>query len=230
MDADTRVPVEKVIPVDRTLRLALTMVLLLLNPLLLKADDLPRTFFPGIVLDEPMPTAFETGQPLSLSGSVEDPGISAIVFTFQRADEAGFAFQVWVVEGRFVREVVFPHSLDGEFSLVVEAFKGEETLSLLGRFDGLQIDRGRGPVMLPRRYFPLVHLDEPMPTRMAIGTAVHLAGHLDGLAPPAMLLFRFTSDAGNWDFYILAQEERFERTLLLPREVEDARGLIAYLG
>ena len=128
----------------RTLRLALPMVLLLLNPLLLKADDVPRTFFPGIVLDEPMPTAFETGQPLSLSGSVEDPGISAIVFTFQRADEAGFAFQVWVVEGRFVREVVFPHSLDGEFSLVVEAFKGEETLSLLGRFDGLQIDRGRG--------------------------------------------------------------------------------------
>ena len=79
------------------MRLALPMVLLLLNPLLLKADDLPRTFFPGILLDEPMPTAFETGQPLSLSGSVEDPGISAIVFTFQRADEAGFAVWVWVM-------------------------------------------------------------------------------------------------------------------------------------
>ena len=184
------------------MRLALTMVLLLLNPLLLKADDLPRTFFPGIVLDEPMPTRFETGQALSLSGSVEDPGISAIVFTFQRADEAGFAFQVWVVEGRFVREVVFPHSLDGEFSLVVEAFKGEETLSLLGRFDGLQIDRGRGPVMLPRRYFPLVHLDQPLPTSLTTGEPLHLAGELEGLASPATLVFRFVSATGpHWDFY-----------------------------
>ena len=213
------------------MRLALPMVLLLLNPLLLKADDLPRTYFPGILLDEPMPTAFETGQPLSLSGSVEDPAISAIVFTYQRADEAGFAFQVWVVEGRFVREVVFPHSLDGEFSLVVEAFKGEETLSLLGRFDGLQIDRGRGPVMLPRRYFPLVHLDEPMPTRMATGEPLHLAGELEGLASPATLVFRFVSATGpHWDFYFLVEEGRFERTILLPREAEETFALVQYLG
>ena len=213
------------------MRLALTMVLLLLNPLLLKADDLPRTFFPGILLDEPMPTRFETGQALSLSGSVEDPGISAIVFTFQRADEAGFAFQVWVVEGRFVREVVFPHSLDGEFSLVVEAFKGEETLSLLGRFDGLQIDRGRGPVMLPRRYFPLVHLDQPLPTSLTTGEPLHLAGELEGLASPATLVFRFVSATGpHWDFYFLVEEGRFERTILLPREAEETFALVQYLG
>ena len=84
-------------------------------------------------------------------------------------------------------------------------------------------------MLLPRLYFPLLHLDEPMPTRLATGAPLHLAGHLE-VAPPAMLLFRFVSDAGNWDFHILAQEARFERTLLLPREVEGSRGLVVYLG
>ena len=214
----------------RTLRLALPMVLLLLNPLLLEADDVPRDFFAGIVLDEPLPATFDTGQPLSLSGSLEDSGILLVRFLFSRADGVELDFWAWVIGDRFVREALFPHGHDGEWSLLVEADTGEDTLSPLGRFDGLQIERGEGPVMLPRRYFPLVRLDEPMPTRMTTGTAVHLAGHLDGLAPPAMLLFRFVSDAGNWDFHILALEERFERTLLLPREVEDAHGLIAYFG
>ena len=214
-----------------TLRLALPMVLPLLNPLLLRADEVPRTFFPGIVLDEPIPATFETGQPLSLAGSVEDSGITFLRFLFTRVDGVELAFWDWVVEGRFVREIVFPHSRDGEFSLLVEArIGGEEALTPLGRFEGLRIDRGQGPVMLPRRYIPLVHLDEPMPTRMASGDALHLAGTLDGFAPPAMLLFRFVSDAGNLDFNILAQESRFERTLLLPRAAEDAHGLVVYLG
>ena len=141
------------------MRLALTMVLLLLNPLLLKADDLPRTYFPGILLDEPMPTAFETGQPLSLSGSVEDPRHLRHCLHLPAGRRSRICFPGLGRRGPLCSEVVFPHSLDGEFSLVVEAFKGEETLSLLGRFDGLQIERGEGPVMLPRRYFPLVHLD-----------------------------------------------------------------------
>ncbi len=205
------------------------MALVVLNPLLLNADEVPGTFFPGIVLDEPIPATFETGQPLSLAGSVEDSGITFLRFLFTRVDGTEQGFWDWVVEGRFTRDIVFPHSLDGEFSLLVEARKGEEALTPLGRFEGLQIVRGEGPVLLPRQYFPLLHLDEPMPTRLATGAPLHLAGHLE-VAPPVMLLFRFVSDAGNRDFHILAQEARFERTLLLPREVEGSRGLIAYLG
>ena len=204
------------------------MALVLLSPLLLKADTVPRTFFPGIVLDH-MPASFETGQTLSLSGTAVDSSIIHLRFLFSRADGVEMEFWAWVVGNRFVREAVFPHSLDGEFSLLVEARKEEGPPSPLGRFDGLQIGRGEGPVLLPRLYFPLVHLDEPMPTRLATGAPLHLAGHLE-LPPPAMLLFRFVSDAGNRDFHILAQEQRFERTLLLPREVEGSRGLIAYLG
>ncbi len=217
-----------------TLRLALPMVLLLLNPLLLRADEVPRDYFPGIVLDEPIPATFETGQPLSLAGSV-DAGIYFLRFLFTRVDGAEQEFWDWVVEGRFIRDIVFPHSLDGEYSLLVEAGKGPEALTSealtpLGRFEGLRIDRGQGPVMLSPRFLPLVHLDEPLPTRLATGDTLYVAGTLEGIAPPAMLRFRFLSDAGNLDFDIVAQETRFERTLLLPRAAEDAHGLVVYLG
>ena len=105
---------------------------------------MPRDHFPGIVLDEPLPTRFKTGQALSLSGSVEDSTISFVRFAFLGADGLQLDFWGWVVEDRFEREVVFPHSVAGQFDLVVDAQEETEDLASLGRFDGLQIDRGRG--------------------------------------------------------------------------------------
>ena len=208
------------------MRHAFPMVLLLVNPLLLKADDIPADFFPGIILDEPLPTTFETGQTLSLSGTTEDPRIVLIQFTFTREDSVQLVYRDYIVSDRFVREVVFPHSAEGKFNLVVEANN-----SILGRFEGLQVDRGQGPVMLPRRYFPLLNLDQPLPTSIAIGEALHLAGNLEGFPSPAIIVFSFLSETGShWDFWFLAEEGRFERTILLPRGAEEAYALLLFLG
>ena len=222
------------------MRLALPMALLLLNPLLVEADEVPRDHFHGIVLDEPIPTTFETGQALSLSGSVEDDGIASLRFTFVWRHPGGYVsdfvsdleldYWAWVVEGRFVREVVFPHSVAGQFDLVVDAQEETEDLASLGRFDGLQVDRGTGPVMLPRRYFPLVHLDQPLPTDLATGEALHVAGTLEGTSTPAHILLQFGSEEeSSWYFLFLVEETRFERTILLPREAEEASSLVLYL-
>ncbi len=214
----------------KLMRLSLPAALLLLNPLRVEAEEVSRDHFPGIVLDEPIPTSFETGQALSLSGRVEDDGIGLVSFSFRRADGGRQLFWAWVVEGRFEREVVFPHSAAGEFDLVVEADKGEESLSLLGRFDGLRIDRGRGAIALPRRYFPLVNLDQPLPTRLATGEALHVAGTLEGTSAPAHLLLLVGSDEETyWTFQFLVEEGRFERTIVLPRAAEDAFYLVLYL-
>ena len=175
------------------MRPALPMALLLLNPLLLKAEDLPRDFLPGIVLDEPLPTRFKTGQALSLSGSVEDSTISFVRFAFLGTDGLQLDFWGWVVEDRFEREVVFPHSVAGQFDLVVDAQEETEDFASLGRFDGLQIDRGTGPVMLPRRFFPLVHLDQPLPTDLTTGEALHVAGTLERLTAVVEL-----QDGNSW--------------------------------
>ena len=212
------------------MRPALPVALLLLNPLRVGAEEVPRDHFGGIRLDEPIPASFETGRTLSLSGSVEDEGIGFVRFAFRRADGAEQLFWGWVVEDRFEREVVFPHSLAGRFDLVVEADRGEESLSPLGRFDGLRIDRGQGAIALPRRYFPLVNLDQPLPTRLTTGEALHVAGTLRGTSAPAHLLFLVGSDEETyWSFQFLVEEGRFERTIMLPRAAEDASFLVLYL-
>ena len=167
----------------------LPMALLLLNPLLVEANEVPRDFLPGIVLDEPLPTRFKTGQALSLSGSVEDSTISFVRFAFLGADGLQLDFWGWVVEGRFGGgKSSFPTAWRDNFDLVVDAQEETEDFASLGRFDGLQIDRGTGPVMLPRRYFPLVHLDQPLPTDLATGEALHVAGTLEGTSTPAHIL------------------------------------------
>ena len=113
---------------------------------------------------------------------------------------------------------------------MVEADKGEESLSPLGRFDGLRIDRGRGEIALPRRYFPLVNLDQPLPTRLTTGEALHVAGTLEGISAPAHLLLLVGSDEETyWTFQFLVEEGRFERTIVLPRAAEDAFYLVLYL-
>ena len=211
------------------MRLALPMALMLLSPLLARAE-VPRDHFPGIVLDEPLPAAFETGRALLLSGSVEEDDISFVRFSFRGADDLELDFWCWVVDGRFERQAVFAHSVAGEFDLVVHARDDDGTESLLGRFDGLRMDQGAGAVALPRRYFPLVHLDQPLPTRLTTGEALHVAGTLEDYYSPAHILLQFGSEAESyWYFYFLVEDGRFERTLLLPREAEKASLLLLYV-
>ena len=210
----------------------MVLLLLLLKPFLLKAEELPVNFFPGILLDEPLSTTFETGQTLSLSGKIEDSDIYYISFKFRGVD--GFRHDFWgyVSDARFVREVVFPHSAAGRYNLEVEANQGTEIARILGRFEGLQINPGQGPVNLPRRYFPYLNLDKPLPTSIATGEALHISGNLaEGFPAPAGIIFRFLSETGpRWDFYFLAEEGRFERTLILPPEAEEAYAVIMFLG
>ena len=47
--------------------------------------------------------------------------------------------------------------------------------------------------MLPRRYFPLVHLDQPLPTDLATGEALHVAGTLERLTAVVEL-----QDGNSW--------------------------------
>ena len=218
------------VPLEKPMRLALSMALVLLSPFLARADEVPRNHFSGIVLDDPIPAAFETGQALPLAGSVEDDGISFLRFSFLGADGLELDFWCWVVDGRFEREAVFAHGAAGEFDLVVHAQDDEGTESLLGRFDGLRADRGEGAVALPRRYFPLVHLDEPLPTRLTTGEALHVAGSLQDYYSAADILLQFGSEAESyWYFFFLVDGGRFERTLLLPREAEEASFLLLYV-
>ena len=216
----------------KAMRITLPAVLLLLMPQLLQAEDIPGDFFPGIRFDEPLPTTFDTGQTLSLAGSVDQDGVAWILFSFLpigRGEQADF--RTPVREGGFAREIVFPHSAGGQYSLEIYTGQTRESLDYVGRYYGLKMLQGRGPVMLPRRFFPGFLLDEPLPTRMATGDALHLAGEVEDAAAHRTLAFSFVSQAGSsWISFLLVEEGRFERTILVPEEAEGADALVLYAG
>ena len=208
------------------------VLLLVLAPRLLHAEDIPAKVFPGIRFEEPLPTAFDTGQILSLTGSVDQEGVAWIVFSFLpigRGEQSDFPAPV--TEGRFAREIVFPHAARGQYSLEIYTGETRESLDQVGRYYGLKILQGRGPVMLPRRFFTGFLLDEPLPTSMATGQALHLAGEVRDTAAHTTLAFGFhAQEERSWYAFFLVEGGRFERTILVPEEAAGANALALYAG
>ena len=208
------------------------VLLLMLAPRVLHAEDIPARVFPGIRFEEPLPATFDTGQTLSLAGSVDQDGVAWILFRFLptgRGEQADFTAPVR--EGRFAREIVFPHAARGQYSLEIYTGETLESLDQAGRYYGLKILQGRGPVMLPRRFFPGFLLDEPLPTSMATGQALHLAGEVRDTAANRALAFGFhTQEEWSWYAFLLVEGGRFERTILVPEEAEGANAMALYAG
>ena len=208
------------------------VLLLMLAPRLLHAEDIPAMVFPGIRFEEPLPAAFDTGQILPLAGSVDQDGVAWILFRFLpigRGEQSDFTAPVR--EGRFAREIVFPHAARGQYSLEIYTGETRESMDQVGRYYGLKMLQGRGPVMLPRRFFPGFLLDEPLPTSMAAGQALHLAGEVEDPAAHRTLAFGFHRQVEwSWYAFLLVEGGRFERTILLPEEAEGANGLALYAG
>ena len=213
------------------MRIILPIVLLIMAPRL-QAETIPGKFFPGIRFEEPLPTTFDTGQILPLDGSVDQGGVAWILFSFLpigRGEQADFITPVR--EGRFAREIVFPHAAQGQYSLEIYTGQTRESLDYVGRYYGLKMLQGRGPVMLPRRFFPGFLLDQPQPTRMSTGEPLHLAGEVEDAAAHRALAFGFLSqEESSWNSFFLVEEGRFERTILVPEEAEGAHALALYAG
>ena len=217
----------------RAVRKTLPAVLLLmLVPRLLPAENIPVGFFPGIRFEEPLPTTFDTGQILPLDGGADQDGVAWILFRFLpigRGEQMDFIAPV--TEGRFAREIVFPHSARGQYSLEIYTGKTKESMDYVGRYYGLKMLQGRGSVMLPRRFFPGFLFDQPLPTRMATGEPLHLAGEVEDTgAHKALAVSFFSQDGSAWTSFLLVEEGRFERTILVPGEAEGANGLALYAG
>ncbi len=226
------IPVKTGFPRKAVRRALPAVLLLMLAPRLLPAETIPAGFFAGIRFEEPLPTAFDTGQILPLDGSVDQDGVAWILFRFLpigRGEQVDFITPVR--EGRFAREIVFPHSARGQYSLEIFTGKTRESMDYVGRYYGLKMLQGRGPVMLPRRFFPGFLFDQALPTRLATGEPLHLAGEVEDAGAHRALAFSFFSqDGSSWTSFLLVEEGRFERTILVPGEAEGATGLALYAG
>jgi len=179
---------------------ALFLSSLLLHPATVGSEEIPVDVFPGVSLSEPLEDRYRTGDAVPFAGRVEDAAMAdgQILFNFE-PDDGGDAVAVFIdLDGTDFRGYqVFGHDQPGSYALQVFLGGADATsLSFVGQYDGVQIAQGSGLIRLPGDFFRGLELAESMPTTLATGTAVSVAGQVAAAFSDGHLLFRFTPAGG----------------------------------
>lgn len=146
-----------------------------------RAQTVPADAFAGLRLDTDLPARVASGEPVVLAGAVLDDEVSQLVFSFQAiaGDRQSIDFYIEHLPGRrFQRHVTFAAADADSFDLAVFAGRRDESLAFRGAFRPFVVTRGNAAVDLPARFFDGVVLDAPLPTRVAVGAALPVAGQV----------------------------------------------------
>ncbi len=165
----------------RTLASALLLMLLCVHPLVADAQDLaaiPVDYFLDISLSSPIPVEITTGQAVRVSGTVFDPTITMVGFSF--FDESGanpYLNHSPVTDGRFKKTIFFPHKTSGTYDLVLYRYRGSaQSASQRDLFRSLNVMKGGGAASFPFDYFEEITLTSPMPVVFAPGQKLRVTG------------------------------------------------------
>lgn len=157
---------------------------------------IPDSYFPGLKLEPLLPGELRTGQAVPVAGQVERARTSQLALDFTSRDGGErISFFVDVVQGRVDRDLVFDHSLAGEYDLAVFAGEAGQELDHLGSFSPVQVRPGAGVVQIPAAYFNGIRLDAPLPAAVLLGTTAPVAGQVSDPATDTVLLQ--ITDAGD---------------------------------
>ena len=143
-----------------------------------ESSPIPVGFFPDIELDSPIPVEFTTGQAVQVSGTVLDPSLSMVDFSFfHRDDVFPLPYKAPIIDGKFSKTILFSHKKTGEFRLELFRYRGNEGNSTLGDiFTPVHVVRGNGAAFLPSDFFAEITLSSPMPVVYAPGQRVQVTG------------------------------------------------------
>jgi len=145
-----------------------------------QAQSVPPDHFPGLLLEEAIPTRFSSGDAVILAGVLTDASLTEILFSFQLPSGAGEVefFVDHVRDGHFGRTIVLDHAQAGTYDLVVYAGHLGESLPALGGYSTVTVTEGSGAVLIPTRFFDGLVLDAPLPSRLPFGIAIPFAGQI----------------------------------------------------
>jgi len=193
------------------------VVLLLLMLLVAGADTVPADAFPGIDLDVPLQDQHATGEALVLKGRIRDSAKEdgQILFKFAPQSGGGDVRAFISLQGtRFEGYHIFQHDQAGTYDLeVFLGGAGDTRLDFVGRFDGLRVTQGSGPILLPGDFFAGVVLDAAFPTEYRTGEEVALVGRIsDPVQAGGQILFDFVPRSGGEDIpvFIDLEDTRFD--------------------
>ena len=132
---------------------------------------LPRNYFSGLTLDAPLALEFSTGSGINISGTVTDPDLDRIRFSFrpiEDGDEGNIDFYFNVFESSFNRDIFIGHSRSGTYKLLVYTEKEGGGIARSGWIEPIRITKGSGPFMLPRDFFQFIFLERPFVTEVPV--------------------------------------------------------------
>ena len=136
-------------PIPRCLQAAL---LTCVTAAVVSGQSVPGRYLDGVVLDEPLPTQFTTGETYWVAGSLTNEGIPALTFEF--ASERGvLEHRALVVNGRFEHPLVFKHSDAGEHAFRITFFPSDRPAFSTEPFVGIEILEGEGEIDRPWAYY-----------------------------------------------------------------------------
>ena len=143
-----------------------------------KISPIPTGFFTDIELDSPIPVEFTTGQAVQVSGTVLDPSLSMVDFSFiHRDDPFPLPYKAPIIDGKFSKTILFSHKKTGEFRLELFRYRGNEGNSAIWDiFTPIHVVRGNGAAFLPSNFFAEITLTSPMPIVYAPGQRVLVTG------------------------------------------------------
>ena len=159
--------------------------------------NLPTDFFPDITLDTAIPTAITSGQAVRLSGTVQDPTATQLLF---RLDPIGggdtITFSTDITSNRFADYLLFLPSQVGDYVFNIFMGSSSESLPHLEKFFPLTVTQGSGDFTLPTDFFTSITFDTTFPGVISTGDNVRIAGTVSDPST-SEILFRFNALDGS---------------------------------
>ncbi len=148
-------------------------------------DQLPVGFFDGITLASPLPVEYVTGQPIRIAGTVSDPSVSQIEFTFSIFSWEGLqgSFEGYlnlfapVTDGQFNRTLYFSHKeAIGDYTLDIFLWREDDRSWEGRRFKPITVGKGPGVIPIPVDFFDGITFTSPLPVVYTIGQTTRISG------------------------------------------------------
>jgi len=197
--------------------------LVIASPSFPQDDLIPVDFFPGVSLDNPLPTEIKTGQEVFFKGRVDIDDAESIVFRFMYTDptkRGGAGFIAPLFDGKFEKSFVFNHQQSGEFQLEVVVYQLESIIELTEKYTPVMVELGEGEIFLPTRFFPQVTLDNPLPVEFSTGQEILISGSVADSSVTSLSLLLKKIRGGNRELIsIPVYRNRFEYSLLFPHHL-----------
>jgi hypothetical protein len=135
-------------------------------------------YFPQLTFDEPLQGQFGAGEGITIAGSVSDPDVSQMLFSFAPVgspeEETNFYFDV--TNNRFERSILFDPSQTGDFVLQIYMGREGEALPFIGRFSPVSVIEGSGEVLLPLDFFSGITLESILKATYHAGEGISFSG------------------------------------------------------